>query len=147
MVRHPGRAGAFNPGNRATMKQKKTVLARFLDMLKSIFLNGLFTILPLTLTIFLFHFSLNLIKCWLAPLEIVKPEVLRHIPYSEFLIALAILFVIGVISKFLLLRPLIHWLESLVLKIPLVRPVYTGIKQLVGALTQSEEVNIRQTVF
>lgn len=120
---------------------------KVLNFIKSLFLSGLFTILPIVLTIYLFNFSFRLLAHWFEPLKQVTPDFLKAIPYAEFLVVIAFIFVVGIISKFILLKSIIHWLEALVLRIPLVRPVYNGIKQLVHALTQADTVGIQEVVF
>ena len=121
---------------------------KFLNTLKSLFFSGLFTILPIVLTIYLFLFTFRLLAHWFKPLQSITPISLQYLsPYGEFIFVLAFIFVIGIISKLFILKGIIHWLESLVMKIPLVRPVYHGIKQLVHALTHSDKVSIQQVVY
>ncbi|OGB97946.1 hypothetical protein A3F06_01710 [candidate division TM6 bacterium RIFCSPHIGHO2_12_FULL_36_22] len=120
---------------------------RFFNIIKSLFLNGLFTILPIVLTIYLFIFSLRLLASWFEPLRCITPICLKQIPYAEFLIVIAFILIVGVISKFFILKGIIHWLESLVLKIPLVRPVYNGVKQLVNALNHTDKTSFQRVVY
>ena len=115
---------------------------KFLNTLKSLFFSGLFTILPIVLTIYLFLFTFRLLAHWFKPLQYITPVSLQYLsPYAEFVFVLAFIFAIGIISKLFILKGIIHWLESLVMRIPLVRPVYHGIKQLVHALTHSDKVS------
>ena len=39
------------------------------DTISSLFINGLLTLLPITITAGIFSFSFNLLKTWLAPLQ------------------------------------------------------------------------------
>ena len=112
------------------------------------FFNGLLTILPITLTVALFTFSLRLITRWLEPLhDLVEMTFLRNIPYSEILLVIIVIFVIGIIIKFLILQTLIRTLESIIFKIPLVRPVYSGIKQLVQAFSIQDKITFKKVVL
>lgn len=115
----------------------------------SIFLNGLFTLLPLTLTIALFRFTFKLLKGWLSPIErLIERTFLIDIPHSEILIVLVFIFVVGLILHFFFLKQLIHAVEELIFRIPLVRPVYSGIKQLVSAFNVKEDtLTIKRVVL
>jgi uncharacterized membrane protein len=119
----------------------------FLLTLKSYFLSGLFTLLPITLTIALFNFSFKLIKSWLAPIYKLEPEYLKFIPHSEIIVFILFIFIFGFILKVFLLHPLIFFIESLFGRIPLVRQVYFGIKQLVHALSSQDKNSFQQVVL
>lgn len=116
----------------------------------TIFLNGLFTLLPLTLTIALFRFTFKLLKSWLQPVErLIERTFLIDIPHSEILIVLLFIFLVGLILHFFFLKQLIHAVEELIFRIPLVRPVYSGIKQLVAAfnLKEDDKLTIKRVVL
>jgi uncharacterized membrane protein len=115
----------------------------------SIFLNGLFTLLPVTLTIALFRFSFKLLKGWLQPIEqLIERTFLIDIPHSEILIVILFIFFVGLVLHFFFLKQLIHGLEELIFRIPLVRPVYSGIKQLVAAFNIKEDsLTIKRVVL
>ena len=108
-----------------------------------IFLDGLFAILPLTLTIALFSFSLRILKRWLAPINhFIDQTPLVIVPHSEIILMIISIFLVGLILKVFLLRSLINWVESLFARIPLIRPIYSGIKQLVQAFNFQEDKKI-----
>jgi len=116
--------------------------------LKSIFLSGLFTILPLTLTLLLFKTSFNIIRGWIAPISRIEPKFLQDVAYSEFILVILFIFVLGIILKFFILKSLIHFVEDRIFfRIPLLRSVYSGIKQLVHALTQQDQLSFNKVVL
>jgi len=125
------------------MSNKPNILQRSINrifnIIKSLFINGLLTILPLALTAALFMFTFRLLKSWLQPLYHVLPADLREIPHSEIVLAIVAICMIGFVVKVFVLHPLIEWIESLFGHIPLVRQVYFGIKQLVYAFHPREE--------
>ncbi len=126
----------------------KNLLVRLADLFRSLFLNGLLIILPMTITFLLFSASFKLIKGWLAPLAGYMPSCLTTIPHSEFFVVIGSVLLIGVVVKFLVLRPFIHLIEEhFVMRIPLVRPVYSGIKQLVNAFTSKDQSNLNTVVI
>jgi uncharacterized membrane protein len=101
--------------------------------LKSLFLNGLFTALPITATIFFVHFTYNLLAHWLEPLKRIEPLFLQKIPGSEIILVTILILIFGALIKFLIVSPLIHYFERVVNKIPLVRTVYSSIKTLIDS--------------
>ncbi len=126
----------------------KKILVKIADLLKSLFLNGLLIILPMTLTILLFKASFKLVKSWLAPLANYMPQCLVNIPHAEFLVVFGSILLIGAIVKFFVLKPFIHLIEEqFLMRIPLVRPVYSGIKQLVGAFTKKDQSSLNTVVL
>lgn len=119
----------------------KNSLHKILGELKSIFLNGLFTLLPLALTIALFGFALKIIHSWSRPVYCIMPCALQRIPYSEVIVVIITILTVGAILKYLLLQPLVEFVERHFFgNIPLVRQVYFGIKQLVNVMSPKDEV-------
>lgn len=127
--------------------QIQKMLSKLYDMLQAIFLTGLMAVLPIAVTVFLFVFTFRLVQSWLAPLACYKPACLAHIPYIEFFLVIASIFFIGTILRIFLIRSLIQAAEQLIVKIPLVRPIYSGIKQLTTALTAQDKENQQQVVL
>lgn len=129
------------------MKKNKNIVYQFLDYLKSLFLNGMLLILPISITVFLFSSVFRFIKSWLNPLQRLQPEKLRTIPNAEIFVALSIILLIGFLSKIFFLKRIIHFVEDLISRLPLVRPVYSGIKQLVHALTDHDKMSFSKVVL
>ena len=57
------------------------------------------------------------------------------------------IFLIGIILKIFILQPLLHFIEKLFKKIPLIRTIYTGIKQLINALAAKDQSNFKRVVL
>jgi len=131
-----------------TLEKKKPLYCYFFYYLRRLFLNGLFAILPITLTIALFNLSFRLISDWLKPLSgFVQQTFFKHVPYAEIIVAIAIIFVVGFIYNVFILRSLINLIEKLIFTVPLVRPVYSGIKQLVQAFSMQGELTFKKVVI
>ena len=112
------------------------------DFIISIFLNGLFALLPLALTLGIITFVLNLVTSWLNPLKtFIATYLYITFPYIELLLLIIFIFLVGTILKIFLLRTIAHSLESMIARIPIIRPVYNGIKQLVHALNFKDEAS------
>jgi len=126
---------------------KKKIVRRVMDQIRSLFLSGLFMLLPITITFYLFKFAFRFIQAWVQPLRELEPEYLRAIPYIEFALAIGLILIIGLISRVFVFRKLIHYFESIVSKIPLIRPVYNGSKQLVHAFTHHDKESFQQVIL
>lgn len=129
------------------MKKISAAIKSFFKLIQSLFLNGLFTLLPIVLTVAFFIFFFRLLKNWLSPIHNIVPLVFRDLPGSEIILTIIAIFVLGTILKYLLLQPLIHFFESLLQRIPLIRSVYFGIKQLVHAFTFQDEKSFKQVII
>ena len=136
------------------MPHKKTIfqsimdaLRKLVDALTSLFLTGLFGILPITLTIAIFTLTLRVLQNWLEPLKRFGLPFIGMIPYSEVLLAITIIFIAGIVYNTFIIRPLIHAIENLFFKIPLIRPVYSGIKKLVEAFSFQDKASFSKVVM
>lgn len=125
----------------------KRMFSTIFDYATSIFLNGLFTLLPITLTVSVLNISFKLLKSWLIPIHDLQPEIFQRLPHSEILLALVIIFLIGTILKVMIVRSVINGFEWLLIKIPLVRPLYTGVKQLVSAFSSQDKSSFQQVIL
>lgn len=126
--------------------KKKNIFFRLIDSILSLFLTGLFTLLPITLTIAVFTITFRVLVSWLEPLKRFGLPFIGIIPYSEVILAITIIFVAGALYNMFLLRPIIHGIERLFNKIPLIRPVYSGIKKLVHAFSFQDKVSFNKVV-
>lgn len=128
------------------MAQKKNFFISFIDSVCSLFLTGLFSILPITLTIAVFTLTLRILQSWLEPLKKLGLPFIDTIPYSEVILAIALIFLAGTLYNMFILRPIIHAIENLFSRIPLIRPVYSGIKKLVHAFSFQDKSSFNKVV-
>lgn len=127
---------------------KHNVLHTIIKKFWSFFLSGLITILPITITFFIFHLIFKFINNFLEPLRVlIEKTPLMMIPYVEFFIAITLVFAVGIVYKIFIMRSVIKAIESLLEKVPLVRSVYSGIKQLVHALSVQDKLTFQQVVL
>ena len=128
--------------------KKKNILVRLWDGIWALFLQGLFTLLPIAITIALFNLSAKILRRWLEPVQKWVPGYFEDIPYAEFLLAIIAIFLIGVFIRFFVMGPLVHFIENaIVARIPMVRPVYFGLKQLIGAFTVQDQITFKHVVL
>lgn len=122
-------------------------ISRSITYIWSLFLSGLFALLPIALTIALFHFMFVTIKSLLEPIASVMPAWSHIIPHSEILVALLIIFAVGVILRLFVINALMHVVENFVYSIPLIKPVYASIKQLVKTFDSKEQGTFKKVVL
>ncbi|PWK62539.1 DUF502 domain-containing protein [Roseicyclus mahoneyensis] len=123
----------------------------FFASIRSNFLTGLIVIAPIGITIWLIWSLFGWIDSWVLPFipQAYNPAVLirqytgfevdiRGIGVVTFLVFTML---IGWVAKGLIGRSLIRWAESLVLSIPLIRSLYSGLKQIVETVLKQGEQN------
>lgn len=113
----------------------------------SSFLKGFLTLLPLTLTVAILNISFRILKNWLKPIYQLEPEFLKAIPFSEFLLTFFFIIIVGIIMNTFILSSLWAMFETLIGKIPLVRPIYAGTKQLVQAFNPHDNTTFKYVVI
>jgi uncharacterized membrane protein len=107
-------------------------IKKTLAFLKTLFLSGLFMILPIAFTLFFVNFAYNFIYRILAPLRSVAPLFLKQIPGIEFFIATGMILLIGVILRVVIAHSIVYYFEELIARIPLIRIIYSSAKILVN---------------
>jgi len=119
--------------------------------LRSNFLTGLIVIAPIGITIWLIWTLTGWIDSWVLPFipQAYNPALLirewtgfevniRGLGAVTFLLFTVI---IGSLAKGLIGRSLIRWAESLVLSIPLIRSLYSGLKQIAETILKQGQQN------
>ncbi|ABD55226.1 DUF502 domain-containing protein [Jannaschia sp. CCS1] len=122
-----------------------------LSTLRSNFLTGLIVIAPIGITIWLIWTLTGWIDSWVLPFipDAYNPSLLindwtgiqiniRGIGVVTFLIFTMF---VGWVAKGLIGRSMIRWAESLVLSIPLIRTLYSGLKQIAETILQQGQQN------
>lgn len=115
-------------------------------LIKSLFLNGLFMVLPIAFTFFALSFTYGFIYRSLEPLRQLQPAFLHKIPGAEFIIATTLLLVLGVLLRVFVIGSIIKRFEDLVSRIPFVRVVYSSAKMVVNFFKVSEKANATRKV-
>jgi len=131
------------------MKQKDTLLSRFTQSVTTLFLTGIILLLPITLTVGVLSFLFRVLVRWLEPLKRITNTsvVFGIVPHPEIILAVLIILIAGIIYNVFLIRTIIHALENLVIQIPIIRPVYSGFKQLVRAFSLQDKLTFKQVVL
>ena len=124
------------------------------------FIAGLLTVIPLAITLWLFQFLFKLLSQFGQPVvraiqkdlgeETPVLSVLFRQPWFDDLLAVVIvvvaIYVLGVVAGRVIGVQILHALESLVARLPLVQSVYGAVKKLVGVL-QTKPENVERVVL
>jgi uncharacterized membrane protein len=119
-------------------------------LLWKIFFNGLLAILPLTITISILHLLYKIIKAWFDPIHtfvLQHPALKTFPPYIEVIVILFAIFAIGAFLNVVILGTLVHRAEKLIDKLPLVRAIYSGVKQLTSAFGAQDKETFKKVVL
>lgn len=116
-----------------------------------IFLGGLVAIAPIGLTVYVLY--------WLgATAQDLLDDPLAHLFYQDrveqvpagagVVAAFVVVFVVGVLANFWLVRTLLSWAERLLERIPLVKTLYGSVRDLMGFFgTSGEKQKLSQVVM
>jgi len=113
--------------------------------LRAHFLTGILIVVPLGITVLILVWMFNSIDDVLQP--IIRSIVGRTIPGVGFGTTIVLIFVVGVIASNVGGRKLVHYGESLLARVPLVRQLYTGIKQILVSFSSPGEAGFLRVVL
>lgn len=102
----------------------------FKAKIRNVFITGVVTLLPIGLTVFVFKFIIEIGGTVLEPFA-------RYLPFPRlvedlfgFLLLVAVIFITGVVARTFIGGILIRWTNALMTKLPLVKIIYNGVKEL-----------------
>ena len=111
-----------------------------------IFLTGILTILPILATIYLVVWLFTAVERFLGKqlLFLMPDEYYRT--GMGLLLAVVIIFGVGLLTHALLFRRVFGWAERLLLEVPLVRSVYAALRDLFGLVASGQDDAALQVV-
>ena len=118
--------------------------------LRKYLIAGLLVWLPLAATVVIVRLLVNLLdKTILLVPPAYRPEALLgfSIPGYGVIIGILVLLVTGMLAANLFGRRLVHYWESLLGRIPLVRTIYSSVKQVLETLLASDNKSFRKVVM
>lgn len=131
----------MNTEDQGKERQKLHPFAR----LRNSFLTGIVVIAPIAVTIWLFWAVIGWIDGWVLPLVPDRWQPEEYIGINLRGLGVIIFFVftvlVGMLAKGLIGRSLLHAGERLVERMPIVRSVYSGIKQIAETVFADRDTN------
>lgn len=119
-------------------------------MLKRYLIAGLLIWLPLAITLWVLDFIVTTMDRTLMvlPASLHPDQVLGvHIPGLGLVMSVIILLVTGALAANIIGARMFSWWESVLVKIPIVRPIYSGVKQISDTLFASKGQSFRKVVL
>jgi uncharacterized membrane protein len=114
---------------------------RMRKMLRNYFITGAIFIIPIWITVALVKALVNLIMNTFSLLPpAYQPRTYIDFPGFELLVALALIFLLGLLTSNILGKKLVAFSESLVAKIPVVKTIYQGIKHLTTGIFSDKKI-------
>lgn len=109
-------------------------------ILRRIFLTGLVILLPAIISIYILGFTFNWVDSLLG--NLLRQYLGIRIPGLGFLITVAAIFVAGLVANNVFGNRVLKVVENAFANIPLVKPIYTAIRQIIDAFSAQ-----RKSVF
>ncbi len=117
--------------------------------LRTRFLSGLLVLVPLGFTVLVLRFLYRTTAGALAPLvtELLGEMHPALLIVASVLALVAVIYVVGVVTANFLGRRLLALGEFILRRIPLVRPLYSGAKQVIDTFSVSDERSFQRVVY
>ncbi len=118
---------------------------KIVQKLRNLFITGLVIFIPLAVTIYFLWITFNILDGFLKPL--VKAVFGTDIPGLSLLVTLLLVLVTGAFAKAAIGRSVFDYLDRGVLRIPIVRSVYSTIKGASAAFLIPEQGGFKSVVL
>lgn len=118
--------------------------------LRSYLLTGLIVWMPILVTFAVLRFIVDLLDKTIALLpQSFRPEAWLgvYIPGVGVILSLLLLFITGIVATNILGQRFMLWSESILDRIPLVRTIYNGTKQVIQAIFSTQGQSFRQVLL
>lgn len=122
----------------------------FVTTIRRYLISGLLVWVPIIITIVVIKFIVDLLgsSLLLLPKQYQPDAILGfHIPGIGVILTLLVIFLTGLFVANLIGMRLIHFWEKLLIRIPLVRPIYTGVKQVTETILKPSGQSFRKVVL
>jgi uncharacterized membrane protein len=113
--------------------------------LGSIFFRGLVTLLPVALTVYILYSAIVIIDNFLG--HILRQLLPTYIPGLGLLAIVGLTFLVGLLLNNLMIERVLALLEKKILDVPLIRAVYSPLKDLMNLFSRKDNKGLRQVVF
>jgi len=128
---------------------KPSLWSRFRHNVKNRMVSGLLIIFPLGITLFILQFLLRAMAGLLQPM---MDRIFTKLPdplvmLISIALFLLVTYFIGVLATLVLGRRLIALAEAIIVKIPLVKTIYSSSKQVLQTLSLADQKTFKAVVF
>jgi len=113
--------------------------------LRRIFISGLFALIPIVITVWMITAVFNAIDVWLQPA--IALVVGRRLPGVGFVATIFFVYILGFIANNVVGRRVLQMWESFIGRIPVVKSLYGGVKQVAEAFGPQSKDQFREVVM
>lgn len=118
-----------------------------MDRIRTIFLRGLITLLPIAVTIYVLYAGVLIFENFLGGLiKAIIPED-KYIPGLGFALTLALIFLFGLLLNNLILQTLLGKLEEKLKSLPLIKAVYSPLRDLIHLFSNKKGKTLQSVVL
>jgi uncharacterized membrane protein len=119
---------------------------QFSKNLRQIFLKGLFTFLPMAVTIYILYAGIVIMEGMLGTtLQRLFPDF--YIPGFGFLLTIVFIFVLGFLLNNLITASFFGVLEKVLLRVPFIKAIYSPLKDLMNLFSHTGAKELKSTVL
>lgn len=113
--------------------------------LRRYLVSGTLTLLPLTVTIWVLLRLFDMLDAWSA--SVTTHFIGYRIPGAGFAVTLMALIITGIVATNVIGRQLLSRLENTLVRLPLVRSIYTAVRQLVDVFASPQKAAFQKVVL
>jgi uncharacterized membrane protein len=113
--------------------------------LRAQFLTGILVVVPISATILILIWTFAAIDGILQP--VIKAIFDRAVPGVGFAVTVVLIYLVGVIASHVGGRAMIQYGEILLTKVPIVRQLYTSIKQITESFSSPDKTGLMQVIL
>jgi len=121
----------------------------FCKHLRARLVSGLLVLIPLAVTLFVLNLFFTSLTAFVRP--VMHPWVGELPEYVltliAFLVTAVLIYLVGLITNHIIGRRVIHWGESLLMKLPIIKSVYSASKQVVDTFSSSTKAAFSAVVL
>lgn len=120
--------------------------------IKKFFITGLILLIPLWITVYIVWLFIKFVSSIVSPFIITLivmfelPQNMFLVRFISFLLALGVIYLIGVLANTIFGRQIFKKIELLIMKIPLVSDVYIAAKKIVNFFTEYKNLQGNKVV-
>ena len=128
-----------------TIRMFSRRLTRVWGYIRNYLLTGVLVIVPVAVTIYIIYFIFQFADSFLG--STIGEAIGYNIPGMGIFLTALFCLLIGVIAQNYFGKRLIAWIDSSLSQIPLVKSVYSGIKQVADVFIQNKKSNFKRVVM
>ena len=116
-----------------------------MSKLRTNFIAGMLLIAPVAITLWILNALFKFLDGISQP--VLRIYLGRDLPGVGIILTILLVLAIGYLSSLLAGQSFVHWLETVIDRVPLVSSVYRTVRQVVRGFTSSEGMNFKRTVI